>query len=143
MGHGNWTEERLLRVVVDTWPDDGLVLQLKGILGSGQPFSKEERVKLRSAGLSAFVQIDGRVYWPGTGITRAGISTKTTVRSGRILRALKHFEEQVHTDPTRFVELMRQHGGNPPDKPDFEFSFFQDGFGVVETTSGFAIGLRA
>jgi hypothetical protein len=133
----------VMRVVLDTWPDDGLVRELTSFLGTGQTFTNEERLKQRSAGLSAFVQIDGRIYWPGTAISTAGFSINAVVRSGRIMRALKSFEEQVESDPTGIVELMRQHGGNPPDQPDFEFRFFQDGFGVVETTSGFAIGLRA
>ncbi len=148
MSHGNWAAERFCRIIVDTWPDEDLVREVKGIRGNRPPFIEKQiiekqNVELRSAGISKRVQIDGRVYSPGTSITSTGISIKTTVRSNHILRILKLFEDQVHADPTQVVELIRQHGGNPPGKPDFEFCFFREGFGVVETTTGFVIVLGA
>jgi hypothetical protein len=143
MRHGNWANEHLLRTIIDTWPDDGLVREVKGIRGSRRTFGEEERIELRSAGISELFQIDGRVYSSGTAITTAGNSIKTTFLSNRILRALKHFQEEVNADPTQIIQLIRQHGGIPLDKPDFEFSFFQDGFGVIEKTTGFAIRLLA
>lgn len=142
LSHRDFADDRLIHIILNTWPDDGLIFKVKGVLVARQSYTKEERTQLRSAGLQACVQIGGQLISPGTGISTAGTSAKASILSGRILRTLKHFQEQVHADSTRVVELMRQHGGNPPDKPDFEFSFFQDGFGVVETTTGFAIGLR-
>jgi hypothetical protein len=51
------------------------------------------------------------------------------------------FEEQVRADPAPLIETIRRHGGHPTGAPEFEFSFFQEGFGVIETTSGAPIGL--
>jgi hypothetical protein len=57
------------------------------------------------------------------------------------MRTLALFEEQILADRTPIIETIRRYGGHPTDVPEFEFSFFQDGFGVIETTSGVAIGL--
>jgi hypothetical protein len=131
----------LIRVTVEAWPDAGLVFEL-GISGGRQPYTDEERVELRAAGLSApFVQIDGRIFAPTGGISTAGTSVKALIASGRIMRTLALFEEQIRADPTPIIKTIRHHGGHPTDAPEFEFSFFQHGFGVIETTSGVPIGL--
>jgi hypothetical protein len=61
----------------------------------------------------------------------------------RILRTLKQFDEQVQANPEEIIKLLGQHGVELQKKPNFEFAFFQDGFGVVETSTNTAIGLRA
>jgi hypothetical protein len=142
MGHKDFANDRLIRMVLDTWPDEGLVSELKGVMGGKSTYTKEDRAMLRSAGISTFVQIDQRVFSPGTGISTAGTSMKATSLCGRIMRTLKRFEDQVKADPNRIVALIRQHGCRPSDTPDFEFAIFQSGFGVIETTSGAAIGLN-
>jgi hypothetical protein len=80
-------------------------------------------------------------FAPAGGISAAGTSDEASINSGRIMRTLALFEEQIRADPTPIIEAIRHHGGRPTDAPKFEFSFFQDGFGVIETTSGVAIGL--
>jgi len=62
--HRDFTREQLIRIIIETWPDDGLAFELKGILGGGRSYTDEERAGLRAAGLSApFVPINGRIFW--------------------------------------------------------------------------------
>lgn len=74
MGHEDFADDRLIRIVSDAWPDEGLVSEVKGIiLGGLKPYSKGDRAALRSVGLSSFVQIDGRVFSSSMG----GISLRS------------------------------------------------------------------
>ena len=141
MGHGEWAREHVIRVIVKTWPNDGLVNELKGVLGTSRSHTDQERAQIREAGLSTFVEFDGHVYLAGLGISTAGTSTAATMHAMRILRALKHFEEQAKANPARIVDLIRQHGGQITGEPALAFSFFENGFGVVETNSRVGIVL--
>jgi hypothetical protein len=141
LSHEDFTEERLIQIVVDTWPNDHLVNEIKGVTGSRRRYTKEDRSKLRDVGITTFVEIGDRVFLPAAGISSAGTSTKASILSNRMLRALRRFEEEVKSNPGRIVEWIRCHGGNPPEVPHFEFTFLPDGFGVRETASRFAIRL--
>jgi hypothetical protein len=48
MGHEDFADDRLIRIIFDTWPNDGLVSEVKGILGGVKSYTKEERTKQRS-----------------------------------------------------------------------------------------------
>jgi len=139
MNHREWTNEHLIQVVVRTWPDAGLAFELKGAIPSNQTYTAEERAKLRGAGISSFVNIDGRAFMPSSGISTAGTSTRASMTAMRILRTLKKFEDEVKANPVGVVNFIRQNGGKVRGDPAFEFSFFDQGFGVTETTSGFQI----
>jgi hypothetical protein len=140
--HKSWVEENFIRVVVETWPDEGLLMEIKGILGARQSWQDSERSKLRAAGITSMVTIGNRVFVPTGGISTAGTSSKASVHAMGIMKTLRRFEEQVQADPTAILETIRQHGGHPADVPEFEFSVFQEGFGVIEKTSGFPIRLQ-
>jgi hypothetical protein len=141
MNHREWTNEHLIQVIVRTWPDAGLAFELKGVIPPKQTYTAEERAKLRGAGISSFVTIDGRAFMPSSGISTAGTSTQASLTAMHILRTLKQFEEKVKADPVEILNFIRQHGADIQGDPAFEFAFFNQGFGVIETTSGFAISL--
>jgi hypothetical protein len=142
--HKMFEDDKLAQIAISNWPDDQLFLEIKGISGlrGGNRYTSEDRKKLRSAGISSFIQIGDRVFSPAGGISRAGTSLQASMRSNRIMRALKKFEEHVLADPSPIIAFIRQHGGMPADPPGFEFSLFQNGFGVIEKASGVPIGLQ-
>lgn len=139
MSHRDWTNEHLIQVIVRSWPNAGLVFELKGIIPSKQNWTAGERAQLRGAGLSTAVTIDSRSFMPSFGISTAGTSTQASLTAMRILRTLKQFEEKLNANPEEVVKFIRQHGGNVRGDTGFEFSFFNQGFGVIETTGGFPI----
>jgi hypothetical protein len=81
----------------------------------------------------------GRSFMPSSGISTAGISTRASLTAMRILRTLKQFEEKVKASPAEVLNFIRQHGGTVQGDTAFEFSLFNQGFGVIETTGGFPI----
>jgi hypothetical protein len=139
--HDDFADEDLIRIIVDTWPTEGLVHQLKGVVGLEQQHSKDDRKLLRSAGIATLVQIGDQVFLPATGISTAGTSSGASVRCGKIMRALRKFEEYVEADPNPCREWIRQQGRHPGDILRFEFEVFQNGFGVIEMSSGLPIRL--
>jgi hypothetical protein len=143
MGHQDFADDHLIRIVLDTWPDEGLFSEVKGMIGGKRLYSKDDRHKQRSVGLFSFPEFDGRVFWPSSGgISGAGTSINTLRFAGHILRKLKQFENHVQGNPTEIIGFMRRHGVELLGNPKFEFTFFWDGYGAIETTSGFPIGLR-
>jgi hypothetical protein len=139
MSHRDWTNEHLIQVIVRAWPDAGLAFELKGAIPSEQTYTAEERAQLRGVGISTFIKIDGRAFMPSSGISTAGTSARTSLTTTRILRTLKQFEEKVKANPAEVLNFIREHSGNVQGDLAFEFSFFNQGFGVIETTSGFPI----
>jgi hypothetical protein len=142
--HETFEDDKLAQIAISNWPNDQLFLEIKGIIGlsGGTSHTSEDRKKLRSAGISSFIQFGNRVFSPAGGISTAGTSVQASMRSNRIMRALEIFEEHVLADPSPIIAFIRKHGGMPADPPEFEFSLFQNGFGVIEKTSGVPIGLQ-
>ncbi len=142
--HNTFEDDRLAQIAISNWPDDQLFLEVKGIIGlrGGNPYTSDERKKLRSAGISSFIQIGNRVFSPAGGISSAGTSTQAAMLSNRIMRALKKFEEHVLADPSSIIAFIHRYGGKPSTPLEFEFALFQNGFGVIEKTSGCSIGLQ-
>jgi hypothetical protein len=133
--------ERVIRLIVENWPNESLISELKGVVGTSRSYTDEERAQLRGAGITTMVQIDNRVFMPGIGISSAGTSVVATMAASRALRVLKHFEEQANANPDKIADYIRQHGGQIDGKPAFVFSVFESGFGVIETNSGVPIVL--
>ena len=100
----DWGDDRLIRIIVKTWPKAGLVSEFKGILPSrGRPITSLERHKARSAGLATDVKIDGRRFSPAFGLTTAGTSSRGNQLARQILIALKQFEAEVAANPTELI----------------------------------------
>lgn len=85
----NWAAEDILRIVVNNWPDEGLVLESRYAIGLSQTFDDEDRLQLRNAGINALLEIDGRVYSPGSiGMTVAGGPMTATMEANGLAWAL-------------------------------------------------------
>jgi hypothetical protein len=71
--HANWAAEEIFAIVVANWPEDGLVHELRGVVGLSQQYSDDDRRALRNAGINMMMEIDGKVFAPGPlGQTIAG-----------------------------------------------------------------------
>jgi hypothetical protein len=142
--HLSFTDQTLVEIAVANWPDAELFLELKGLrLRDGKPYSADDRKKLRSSGIASFVPIGDLVFVPRGGISTAGTSVQASVESLRIIRTLRNFEDWVQGRPSEVKELIRQHGVEPADPPEFKFMLTENGFGVVETKSRGFINLSA
>jgi hypothetical protein len=139
MDHQSWTSERAIRTILSSWPNEGLVHEMKGIHAGETAWTDKDRAQLRAAGISTSLSIDRRVYMPGSGISTDGTSPHTLWKATQILRTLKLFEEQANASSVKIAEAIRQRGGEVSDTLSFAFSAFENGYGVIETNSGLEI----
>jgi hypothetical protein len=135
--HDTFADDQLVEIAVRNWPSDQLFIELKGILGlrGGKPYSSDDRKKLRGAGIASFVQIGTQVFSPPGGISTAGTSTQASMWANRVMRTLQNFDAQMQKDPSDIINLIKEHGGQPSEKPEFEFAMLPSGFGVIEKQS--------
>jgi hypothetical protein len=107
-GTDNWARQDIFATLVRNWPDRGLVAELKGVIGLSQQYDDDDRAKLRKAGLSGPVEVDGKVYSPlaSLGQTTAGTPIEATMGMQRLMWALREWEKD-------FSGKLRSVGANP------------------------------
>jgi hypothetical protein len=134
--HDDWSNDRLIRIIVENWPAAGLVHEIKGIIGTeARQFTPAERLKLRSVGIATTVQIDGRTFSPALGISTAGTSVQTSRTAMHIMRALKSFEEQ-HLASTSIQYVSPAYGAIPASALQYRFARLDAGYGVRDISTG-------
>jgi hypothetical protein len=104
----NWAAPDIFATMVRNWPDRGLASQLRGVIGLAQQFDDEDRAKLRKAGVSTPVEVDGKVYSPlaSLGQTTAGTPIEATRGMQALVWALNDWKSD-------FKARMRAIGANP------------------------------
>lgn len=132
MLHGGWADDHLISVIVNNWPNTGLVRRLNGILASNQPISTQKRSKLREAGLMTPVEIGGAMYLPSAGFSTAGTSVKSSVRAGSLRKAIQSFCARFDADPTFMKPGFAEAKMEMPEDPKFRFMFEASGYGLIE-----------
>ncbi len=131
--HGSWTDERLIRLVVENWPDKELVASLN-ILSERAP-SRTERKTLRGAGIATPVQIGQTLYMPmrGGGLTTAGTSTRAGLMADQFLKYLSKYQRILARDATCLRVAAKSAGLDLPDDPELRLVATDYGFGILET----------
>lgn len=91
--HGSWGRRELLERLVRNWPQAELLAQAKGIIRLAQQYGDEDRWKLMKAGVSAAIEIDGKVYFV-LGQTTAGTPMAVTQRVNAFMWELTYMRKQ-------------------------------------------------
>ncbi len=95
--HTNWAAEEIFAVMVRNWPQAGLVMEAKGIIGLSQKYSDEDRLKLRKSGVMNTLEVDGKVHSPaGVGLTTAGTPMAATREADRLMWELNGWREDPY-----------------------------------------------
>lgn len=142
LGHGAWTREHLIEVIVAEWPNAELVHELKGALGLNNRLTEQDRKVLRKKHANALFEFDGKVYMPAGGMMASGVSIRSVMAADQVLHCAKWFETELQNNPKFISETFTEMGLTPPSDPDLHFEFFEDsGYGVVERRTGMRIRL--
>jgi hypothetical protein len=137
MTHKDWTRTHVIRVLVNNWPNAGLVHEMKGTLALDRTISDDKRQQLRNAQVnSPIVEIDGKVYMPAAGMTMSGVAINNVRQADQILDALNNFSLMYERNPQEIISEVTHAGITWPDEPDFVVEFRPDGYGVTEMNSG-------
>lgn len=136
MNHGDWTPDHVLEVLVDEWPDVGLIHEIKGVEGLSHTVTENDRKVLRRKHVNAAFEYKGKVYMPDGMLSAAGTTYDAVREADRVVIELERFEERANSDPKWLRRLFQASGVQYPDNPKFEFEIREDGVGLFEATSG-------
>lgn len=135
--HGSWAIKEIARVCVRNWPSAEIFHVARGALRLSQPDADDDtRLRLRQAGVTSFLEIDGKVYMP-QGQTTAGTPMHATESSNQLMHALRQLREDLAAEPDAMV---RNAGGNLTGRlPDWEAVQVADAFAVRERATGVTV----
>lgn len=135
--HGAWAIKEVARVCVRNWPAAEIFHEARGVLGLAQPDADDDpRLRLRQAGVTSFLEIDGRVYMP-QGQTTAGTPMHATQSSNQLMHALRRLRDDLAAEPEA---LVRNAGGDLAGRPpDWEAVQVAGGFVVRERGTGVSV----
>jgi hypothetical protein len=102
----NWAAEAIFAVLTRNWPRAALVTEINALrLAQGRTY--EDRLRLRKAGVTSMLEVDGKVYSPsGIGLTTAGTPIEATRQANALMWELTAWRQ----DP---YELLREADGVP------------------------------
>lgn len=106
--HGSWALKGLMQIVVDNWPDAGIVLKsMSGLRLAGPEPTDDERLKLHNAGVTVMLEINGVVYAP-IGQTIAGTPMMVTRAVNEFMWTLRGLRETLPTQLEQFQREVEQ-----------------------------------
>ncbi len=135
--HGMWATKEIARVCVRNWPSAEIFHEARGVLGLAQPDADDDsRLRLRQAGVTSFLEIDGKVFMP-QGQTTAGTPMHATQSSNQLMHALRRLRDDLAARPK---EMVRNAGGDLTERPpDWEAVQVDDAFTVRERWTGVTV----
>ena len=89
-----WTDQSLLKVLLETHPPAMEVYEAKGIIAPRNQWSDHDLSEIRNGRLTSFVQIEERVFIPGFGISTSGHAVRLTLVLYRFWRAYNHIKDR-------------------------------------------------
>ncbi len=133
--HGYWTEQRLVEIAVNNWPEDKLFVELKGIMPE-PAISAKDRNNFRRVGVATSVNVSGKAYVSRTGgLTLSGTSSKMTIEAVRLHRRIKEFEDRCRNNPDDLRRYFQKAHGQWPPEPEFHLE-------LVRSQVGFPFAIR-
>jgi len=137
LNHGAWTEQDLIKILHNEWPESISSYRINGILGLSHQPTNQEVAQLRRAGVQTMVQVeDNIVYGPiGGGYSTAGTSVQSGMLADRYNRIIRDIEKHVKNNTEIFIQKIKEHDLAPGEPPCFKLLVDETGFHVIETNS--------
>lgn len=134
--HKSFHKERVLEILVQEWPNDGLIHEIKGVVGVSPQLTEDERRSLRKNHAGVAFEHAGKVYWPNGGLSAAGYSVDAVTAADRLLDKIEVFEKTIAEHPDALKGSFQAAGLEFPEVPILEFVLLEDGPAVFESTTG-------
>jgi hypothetical protein len=98
--HENWAAEEIFAVMVQNWPEAGLVHEPQFVIGLSQEYSDDDRLELRNFGVNTGLKINGKVYSPGgIGMSLDGTPLLAVKEAQQVMWGL----DQCRKDPSQWL----------------------------------------
>lgn len=141
MMHGDWTRDHVLEVLATEWPTEGVLPEIRGVIGLKNQITEEQRATLRRKRVNTWFEFGGKVFAPIGGMSGAGTTIAATHESDMLLDRIRIFEEAIVRNPRSLEADFARSGFVLPKEPQFEFAIREDGAGVIEKQTGAWINL--
>ena len=125
-----WTQKHILEIMARQWPNEQLILEMKGALPS-RDLTDYERQALRDNHVNASIIIDGRGYMSRFGLTASGIATQTTLKVNHLLRHVEIMERDLRQRSGPTWENLSNAGIQLADPERVHFAFLSHGHAVT------------
>jgi hypothetical protein len=112
MKHGNWSNQDMIRIIHENWPESIKKFRMMGVSGMGQTLTDKDIKKLRQAHVITFIEPElGVVYGPpGLGLTTSGTGLEVVRTSFFYARKIKGFENIVKNGIDEIAALVKKEG---------------------------------
>jgi hypothetical protein len=134
MTHANWTNQQLVQIWHNNWPDTLEPYKLKGISAAVPPVTDAELLELRRARVNTFQQLpDGTlIVSPGGGIATSGFSAQVVQDCDWYARQMKKIEDHVTKNLGKLVASAQTNGVTLPEHCVFRLHVMDGKFVAVE-----------
>lgn len=110
LGHRDWSEQIVLEILNENWPNTVAPYQLKGAVGLSQNLSDDDVALLRKNGINAIVSVGGiPTLGPGGGVTTDG----TSVSASREWISAKSWLRRLPDSANEWCATIEQAGSLP------------------------------
>jgi len=111
MGHGNWSRQRLLKIVDDNWPALIENYRLKQVVGLKRTISDYDVQCLRSISMNSATEVNGQIYAPpGGGCAASGTSVAVVFQHDSACEIFESIQNRVVQNIHNLVEHARRAG---------------------------------
>jgi hypothetical protein len=94
---GSWTMQSLLRILLQTSPQDMEQKEATGMLGSN--YTADEAYELRKAGVTVPFEVEGRLFFPpGLGVVTSGHATRLALYVNSLRRSVKDAKKAIESN---------------------------------------------
>jgi hypothetical protein len=137
--HGAWSNDDLVRVLHDNWPDSIRDFRFRGVQGLAQQVSPAERTKLRNADINSSIEISpGVVYGSlGGGFALSGDPISAVTKTNSCHHWFAEAEQRVRDS----ASVWAKNASNPTGWFRFTLEMDVDGFYAVDLTQGVRVKL--
>lgn len=113
MPHGNWTNQQMVKVIHDNWPEVIQAYRLNDVIGLSHVPTDKEIGKMRKYGVNSAIEIEpGVVYAPiGGGLTTAGTSVEVTMAMIDWNRLLRQYHIYIEKNLQEFGKIVKERSG--------------------------------
>lgn len=141
--HGNWTNQDMIRIIHNNWPESIEDYRLKEVTRLNQSVTDRDIQIARKAHSMLLIELEpGIVYAPpGMGLTSAGTGIEVVRVSDYYADLMRTYEDVIRDNIAELIEMVKAEGGNPGDKLSFVLKIEVRKIFVYEMNYGFTIEL--
>lgn len=111
-----------------------------GAVGLARTITEDDRLRLRKAGVTALLEIDGKVFAP-SGQTVAGTPIHSTMAVNRFMHELRMVRDEFSRNPDLLDQRVAEAGVELPARPEWEAVVHNSDYGFIDARSGVFVPL--